>query len=79
MPLYEKPPQTHPHQCWRWSNHWQCAVNLVEQLAEAADDLLRALYAEYNTTESAALPGGLMDVADEMHAALQAAGYYHTQ
>jgi hypothetical protein len=75
MPLYEKPPQKHPHQCWRWSDHWRCAADLVEQLAEAADDMLAALKAEYGTDDTTAYPGSLMDAADALIAALAAAGY----
>ena len=74
MPLYETPPQTHPHQCWRWRSHWRCAVDLVEQLSEAADDMLQALAREYGP-ETTKYPGDLMDSADALIAALTAAGY----
>lgn len=26
--------QLHFPGCWRWKNHWQCAVGLVEELSE---------------------------------------------
>ena len=74
MPLYRVPPQTHPHQCWRLSEHWGCAAALIEQFAEAADDALRALAKEYGP-DTTAYPGELMDSADALRAALVAADY----
>ncbi|NIV32722.1 MAG: hypothetical protein GWN58_25740 [Anaerolineae bacterium] len=44
MPLHEKVPQKHPPGCWRWSNHWQCAVDLVDRLAGILEDI-QAAYA----------------------------------
>jgi hypothetical protein len=44
VPLFERPPQRHEPGCWRWSNHWRCAVDLVDELASVLAEV-QALYA----------------------------------
>ena len=72
MQLYGAPPLKHVHQCWRYASHWRCAVDLVERLAEAGDDLVRALDRAFDPED---IPDELTAAADELLAALQDAGY----
>ena len=75
MQLLGGPPLRHFLQCWRWASHSGCAAALVEQFAEAADDMLAALKAEYGTEDTIHYPGLLMEAADQLKKALVDAGY----
>jgi len=49
----ERTLQTHSPGCWRWADHWQCCVELVEELEEiwkAAGDVLDACTELYDGT-----------------------------
>jgi hypothetical protein len=70
MPLYEKTPQKHYPGCWRWSNHWKCAVNLVDRMAAAIEEMQESLAAEFGSGEAAGCPGLLMDAAVGLEAVL---------
>ena len=70
MPLYERTPQKHEPGCWRWSNHWQCAVDLADRMAGAIEEMLEALAAEYGSDKTTDYPGLLMDAADGLEALL---------
>jgi len=54
MPLYEKTPQSHSPGCWRWSGHWRCAVDLVDELA--------AILADIQATYATVTEGGQIEV-----------------
>lgn len=47
QPYDEDPPLTHFFHCWRFPDHYRCAVAMIEKLAEDCDRLLiRAAEAE---------------------------------
>ena len=73
MPMirYKNPTQqTHGSGCWRWATHWRCCVGLVEELAEASNEMLEALRIKYSSDKTTDYPGMLMDAADTMIAVL---------
>lgn len=70
MPLYEKPPQKHGPGCWRWSDHWQCAVDLIDRMAAAIEEMQEELAREFGSDYTFDYPGGLMDAADGLELVL---------